>query len=92
MTASSTTPSLCRRPGLEHMEKPPTVSTPGMNRSTLHSQAERQVSKSVRSGGSNYKIMTIFILKHTVCGQTLISLGTDVNAAAQPICTKKRRR
>lgn len=34
-TASSMTPSLCSKPGQEHMEKPPTVSTPGMKKSTL---------------------------------------------------------
>lgn len=28
-------PSLCNKPGLEHMEKPPTFSTPGMKKSTL---------------------------------------------------------
>lgn len=38
LTASSMTPSLCNKPGLEHMEKPPTFSTPGMKKSTLHKQ------------------------------------------------------
>lgn len=47
LTASSTTPSLCSKPGLEHMEKPPTFSTPGMNKSTLHNTNTTARSQSV---------------------------------------------
>jgi hypothetical protein len=42
LTASSMTPSLWSRPGQEHMEKPPTFSTPGMKKSTLRRHTHTQ--------------------------------------------------
>lgn len=60
LTASSNIPSRSNRPGLEHIENPPTTDTPGIKKSTLKSdekqklkQAKKQTKPNMENGRQN---------------------------------------
>lgn len=67
LTASSNIPSRSNRPGLEHIENPPTTDTPGIKKSTLKSD-ENQKLKQAKKQNQTWKtvgkteLLALFLL------------------------------